>query len=345
MPFYVVLGLLCGLGAFLWIRLLRGASVAFRATRLPLMVRLTLGGAIVGALALWRPEVAGNVMPVIRDLLHQPQAVEVVLLIAGARILATSAAFGSGAVGGVFTPTLFVGAVSGTLLATAATFVPGLPALDPTAFALAGMGGFLAAAANAPVTAILMVFEMSLDHHIVLPLMVTTVVAFFMARRLGAAGIYRESLQAAGPSLFDRELRDLTVADLMRRRFRQVAPTARFSELAAEMLRSYRGQVLVVEGDGRLRGVVRLADIAPYLKDPYIAENVLALDVTEEGLPALAPDTSLPQALEVFSRATGITLPVVDGRDGRWRVLGVLDREDLYLTVSEVTRRSRARPV
>jgi CIC family chloride channel protein len=344
MPFYILLGLVCGIGAHAWMRLLRHSSKAFQFTRLPLALRLTAGGLIVGALAIWRPEAVGNGMSVIRELLQNHNyAVPLLLAVAAVKVVATAAAFGSGAVGGVFTPTLFVGAVAGALLVAASALVPGLPALDPTGFTLAGMGGFLAAAANAPITAILMIFEMSLDHHIVLPLMVTTVVALFTARRLGGESIYRESLQSGGPSLFDRELGELSVADLMRREFLQIRPAAPFSELAAQLLKSRRAQVLVTDDGALLRGLIRLSDVEPFLKDPYVAETVLAIDVSHEDLPSLTPATSLPHALEAFARCSHDTLPVVAPGDGPARVVGVLDREDLYLAVSEITRRSRAR--
>ena len=344
MPFYLLLGLVCGVGAHVWMRLLRRSTRAFAFTRLPLVLRLTLGGAIVGALAIWHPEATGNGMSVIRDLLNnQHYAVPLLLAVLAAKILATAAAFGSGAVGGVFTPTLFVGAAVGALLTFASALVPGLPALDPIGFTLAGMGGFLAAAANAPVTAILMVFEMSLHHNIVLPLMVTTVVALFTARRLGGESIYRESLQSGGPSLFDRELGELTVADLMRREFLQIRPTARFSELAARLLKSRRAQVLVTDEGALLRGLIRLDDVEPFLKDPYVAETVLAIDVIHDNLPALTPATTLAQALDTFARHKHDALPVVEAGSSPPRVVGVLDREDLFLAVSEVTRRSRAR--
>jgi len=187
---------------------------------------------------------------------------------------------------------------------------------------------------------------MSLSHHIVLPLMVTTVVALFMARRLGGESIYRESLQSAGPSLFDRDLKTLAVSDLMRREFLQVRPAARFSELAAQLLKSRRAQVWITAEDGSdLRGMVHLNDVEPYLKDLDVAETVLAIDVAHEDLPTLAVDTSLPQALETFAQNERDALPVVAETGGKRRLVGVLDREDLYLAVSEVTRRSRARPV
>ncbi len=346
MPFYLLLGLCCGIGAHLWMRLLRLSSRAFKLTRLPLAVRLPLGGVIVGALALWRPEAVGNGMSVIQHLLQAGHyTVPLLLTIATVKILATNAAFGSGAVGGVFTPTLFVGAVVGALLVAATALVPWLPALDPTGFTLAGMGGFLAAAANAPITAILIIFEMSLNHHIVLPLMVTTVVALFTARRLGGESIYRESLQSGGPSLFDGELGELKVAQFMRRDFLRIRPAARFSELASLLLKSRRAHVVVTEDGRTLSGVVQLADVEPYLRDPYVAETVLAIDVAHENMPALDAAMSLPQALEVFARNREDTIPVVEHTGAESRLAGVLDREDLYLAVSEVTRRSRARAV
>ncbi len=346
MGFYILLGLLCGMGAHLWMRLLRHSSRFFDLTRLPLTVRLPLGGLVVGALSLWRPEAVGNGMSVIHDLLaNQHYAVPLLLTVALAKIIATAAAFGSGAVGGVFTPTLFVGAVTGVLLVAVAALVPGLPALDPTGFILAGMGGFLAAAANAPITAILMIFEMSLDHHIVLPLMVTTVVALFTVRRMGGESIYRESLQSGGPSLFDGELKELRVAQFMRREFLQIRPAARFSELAAMLLRARRAHVAVTDAEGGLLGVIQLSDVEPYLHDPFVAETVLAIDVAHENVPVLDAALSLPQALDVFAHHGHDTLPVTETVDGRQRLVGVLDREDLYLAVSEVTRRSRARAV
>lgn len=346
MAFYIVLGLCCGAGAHLWMRLLRQSRTLFDATRLPFAIRLPLGGAIVGALAVWRPEAVGNGMSVIQHMLVVGHyTMPLLLTVAFVKVLATATAFGSGAVGGVFTPTLFVGAAVGSLVVAAAALVPGLPALDPTGFALAAMGGFLAAAANAPITAILMVFEMSLDHHIMLPLMVTTVVALFTARRMGGESIYRESLQSGGPSLFDGELGELKVAQFMRRDFLRILPTARFSELAAMLLKARRAHVVMTDEAGELRGVIQLADVDPYLRDPYVAEAVLAVDVAHEHVPRLDATMSLPQALDLFAKQEFDTLPVEESVDGRTRLVGVLDREDLYLAVSEITRRSRARAV
>ena len=346
MPFYILLGLLCGAGAHLWMRLLRNSSKVFELTHLPLGVRLPLGGAIVGGGAHRRPQAVGNGMTVIHELLETPGAPLLFILgIAAVKCLATCAAFGSGAVGGVFTPTLFAGATVGALTVAAARHVPAMPSLDSTGFILAGMGGFLAAAANAPITAILMIFEMSLDHHIVLPLMVTTVVALFTARRMGGESIYRESLLSGGPSLFDRELAELSVADLMRHEILRIKPAARFSELAAKLLGSRRAQVIVADDDGGLRGIVHLNDVEPFLKDPFVAETVLAFDVAHESPPTLTADQSLPSALEVFAHNPHDTLPVVVPGGEHPHVVGLLDREDLYLAVSEVTRRTRARAV
>ena len=103
--------------------------------------------------------------------------------------------------------------------------------------------------------------------------------------------------------------------------------------------------VVVTEDGSTLAGVIQLADVEPFLRDPYVAETVLAIDVAHEKVPHLDAAMSLPQALEVFARNPEDTLPVVETAGERANLVGVLDREDLYLAVSEVTRRSRARAV
>jgi CBS domain-containing protein len=162
---------------------------------------------------------------------------------------------------------------------------------------------------------------------------------------MGGESIYRESLQSGGPSLFDSELGELKVAQFMRRDYLQIRPAAHFSELATMLLKSRRAHVVVTGENGELRGMIQLSDVEPYLRDPYIAEAVLAIDVAHEAVPVLDGTLSLPQALELFARHPFDTLPVAETVEGRSQLVGVLDREDLYLAVSEITRRSRARAV
>ncbi len=166
------------------------------------------------------------------------------------KVIATSATFGSGAVGGVFTPTLFVGASLGGLLHfVIAPMFPNV-ADQSSRFALVGMGAFLAATTQAPMMAIIMLFELTLDYQVVLPLMPACVLAYYMARRVDGRSIYSESLKAKDNNPYERKLADLRVGDLMRPDPVSVPRTAPF-EVIAQTFLTQRFNYLYVTGKDR----------------------------------------------------------------------------------------------
>ena len=154
-------------------------------------------------LAVWYPQVCGNGYSEVNAVLHGRwpwQELAIVLVI---KIVATSANFGSGAVGGVFIPTLFVGSSIGYLFGVVAKAASGIAAIQPEIFALIGMGAFLAAPPRAPLMAIILIFEITLDYEVILPLMLACVVGYYTARSFPVPGIYSEELRgkkAAGNS-------------------------------------------------------------------------------------------------------------------------------------------------
>ncbi|MGE8620493.1 MAG: chloride channel protein, partial [Achromobacter spanius] len=161
----------------------------------PLWVRMALGGLIVGALSVINPEVWGNGYSVVNSMLHTQWAWQAVAAILLMKILATAASAGSGAVGGVFTPTLFVGAALGALYGT------GLQALLPagglstvSSYAVVGMGALLAATTHAPLMSILMIFEMTLSYEVMLPLMLACITGYVIAHRIRPESVYAKSL-------------------------------------------------------------------------------------------------------------------------------------------------------
>jgi len=195
---YVVLGLIAGVGAPWFLRSLRQAEKFFLGTKLPLIARLTLGGLAVGALAIKVPEVSGNGYSVVVDILNGNVVWTALLLIFVCKWLATAASFGSGAPGGVFTPSLFMGASAGYLFGTGVHAIWPSGAANPGAFALVGMGAFLSAASHAPVMAVIMLFEMTLSYDIILPLMLCSVVAYYTAKGIEDRSLYSEAFEAEG---------------------------------------------------------------------------------------------------------------------------------------------------
>ena len=168
---YVLLGIVMGLLAPAFLRSLRNAEKFFVALQFPIVLRLALGGLAVGAIAINVPAVCGNGYSVVVEIVNGKMLWGAVIGIFACKWLATMASFGSGAPGGVFTPSLFMGAGSGFLFGTGVHYLWPAGAQDPRAFALVGMGAFLAAASRAPIMAVIMLFEMTMSYDIILPLL------------------------------------------------------------------------------------------------------------------------------------------------------------------------------
>lgn len=329
---YVVLGLLSGLIAPVFLISLRHAERFFVSLKLPLVARLALGGLVVGAIAINVPDVCGNGYSVIVQILNGHLFWTAILGIFACKWLATMASFGSGAPGGVFTPSLFMGAGAGMLFGTLVHRWWPAAAANPQAFALVGMGAFLSAASHAPVMAIIMLFEMTLSYDIILPLMLCSVLAYYTAKGLEDSSLYSEALQRKSAAVPDPTLGETRVVDMMRLNPPVVAPNARFAEIARLFLSVRLNNLYVVDEAGRFVGAVSLHDIKPYLGEPALADLVIARDILRDDFPRVAPDQLLPDALANFLGIQAERLPVV-GKDGTLR--GSLAKSDLLLALVE----------
>ena len=335
---YLLLGLMAGVLAPGFLRLLRRSEHAFTRLRWPGFVRMGLGGLIVGALAVYHPEVCGNGYSTVDAILHGGWMWKGLLVILALKLLATSATFGSGAVGGVFTPTLFVGACLGYLFGTVLTHVPGFHNSSPIAFALVGMGAFLAGTTHAPIMAILMLFEMTLDYQIILPLMLTSVVAYYTSLRFDKRSIYSESLKRKGALDFQFRLSRLKVADLMKPLPVRLHENARFSEIGRAFIQNRFNYLYVTDDKERFCGAISLHDIKSYLNSPDLAELVIARDIIREDFPTVPSSVTLAEALDKFLHHDGERMPVL-GIDRRLE--GSISKTDIILALAEIESKDR----
>jgi CIC family chloride channel protein len=334
---YLCLGLFAGLVAPRFLLLLEKSERMFSAMPIPLAGRLALGGLAVGVIALLRPDqIIGNGYVVIDEIIHgrlDSWSLATVLVL---KVLATAATVGAGAVGGVFTPTLFVGAALGCLfgnLLQSPSIGHGWIA-PPSAYALVGMGCFLAATTHAPVMSILMVFEMTLDYAIVPPLMMACVTAYYTSLGIRRESIYAPSLLRKRRDDGDRPaIPDMTAGELMKPDPLSVQETARFDTIANTFVANRHLYLYVTDADGRLRGAISLHDIKGYLNDPDLAKLVIASDFLRDDFPFLVRDAKLTEALEAFSRHDGERLPVVDAVATR-KLVGYVSKTDLLLTLA-----------
>ncbi len=206
LPWFILLGLLAGwFGAF-FLKLLRWSEESFRRLPAPIYVRLMIAGLVVGVIAIEYPGVWGNGYVITNRLLREQFAPDQIplLLVTGliaAKLLATSIAVGAGTVGGVFTPTLFLGAGLGTAFALTVHRLGQATGVPSAAFALVGMGSMLAATTHSPLLAMIMIFEISLNYSLMPPLMLGCAVSVLLSRRLHAASVYTEPLRYQGSDL------------------------------------------------------------------------------------------------------------------------------------------------
>lgn len=330
---YSLLGLVSGLLAPWFIRLLNASEEWAGRIRAPVYIKTCAGGLIVGALAVFYPQVCGNGYSVVDGILRGEWLWRTLILILVFKVIATTATFGSGAVGGVFTPTLFVGASLGFLFGTGTQHLTGSLAENPSAFALVGMGAFLAAATHAPIMAIIMIFELTLDYQIILPLMLACVVGYYTSVKIEKRSIYAEALKRKGAGDYAKQLAELHIRDLMKPSPLTISLTTPFFEIA-DKFTSTRYNYLYVTDDQRFLGAVSLHDIKSYLNAPELARVVIAEDLLRAPFPAVRPDAPLAEALEHFSHHDGERLPVV-AHD--CRLLGSIAKTDVILSLAGST--------
>ena len=335
---YVILGLFAGSVAPWFLRLLDASERLAGRVRAPVFLKMLVGGLIVGVLALFHPEVCGNGYNAVNMILAGNWAWGIVAVILFSKVMATAATFGSGAVGGVFTPTLFIGASLGYLFGVAAGAVPAGLTINPSAFALVGMGAFLAATTHAPIMAIIMIFELTLDYQIILPLMLACVIGYYTSVSFEKRSIYSEALKRKGAGDYRHQLAELHVRDLMKPDPLTVSPTARFAEIGQKFIAN-RFNYLYVTDNGRFLGAISLHDIKNYLNAPELAEVVIAGDILRGDMPLIHPAASLNEALDRFACHVGERLPVVTDQ-GTQRLVGSLAKTDVILALAGSGQRS-----
>jgi CIC family chloride channel protein len=303
---YAVLGVLAGLAALLFIRLLYGAEDLFDRLRAPTPLKAIVGGALVGLIALRFPEILGVGYEAINEALTSEVLIGTLLLLVLVKIVAVSLTIGSGGSGGIFAPSLFIGSMLGGAVGTVVHGLWPQATGSPGAYALVGMGAVVGAATHAPITAILIIFELTNDYKIILPLMITCITATLLATQLQRASIYTLKLLRRGVDIHRGQtvnvLRDLACRDVMRDDFEIVEPSASVVGVISSFMRHPGSSVFVVDGVGRLQGVITIDDIRPLMADvASLGSLVIAGDMMREaGFPVFHPEDSLDEIMQRF---------------------------------------------
>ena len=331
---YGLLGVLLGHLAPPFLALLEWTKARFSALPIPVYLRLALGGLVVGLVSLGYPQVWGNGYSVIGTILDGQLAGSLLLTLFVAKVVSTAATVGSGAVGGIFTPTLFIGAAVGALANALLHLAwPAAVASTPGAYALVGMGGLLAATTHAPLTSILMVFEMTLDYDVVLPLMLACVTAHYTAKVYRAGkSVYHDALQPAGDAAWAWQLR--TVEALVKPAPAVVPDGTTVREMLDRLPRRAVQSVYVVDDSNLLLATIDPREVMEQIKSGKIHPDDPVSQLPGSVPFVLTPDMPLAVALDGFLREQVKVLPVTAGQ---WQMtlLGEVSRHDLLLAVQD----------
>jgi CIC family chloride channel protein len=346
-PIYALLGVVSAAVAVVFIRTLYWAEDYFEGLRFPPpMAMPVLGGALIGLIALLDDGVLGLSQDTLGDVLageESTRAMAVLLVLALAAICIT---IGSGASGGVFRPALFVGAMAGGVFGSVVHgLFPG-PTATSGAYATVGMAAVFAGAARAPITAVLILFEMTRDYGIVLPAMTAVAAATVVSQLLSQGTIYSIKLARRGVHIDEEPeatnvMYSLRVADTMSPIRISVSPDAELREILRALDPDPEETVLVLTDDGEIEGLITHYDVAQALLDSD-SEAHTARDICTTRVSTIFVDESLHNALATFANQGVRALPVVD-RSAPKHPLGMLRRSDITHAYTAAVEASDAR--
>jgi chloride channel protein, CIC family len=331
--FYPLLGALTGLVSALFIRCYFGMDGWWKRLPVPAAALPWIGGVLVGTMVyLSRGILVGYGHLAVRVDVFGRMAWYYLLLLAVGKILATSVTLTTGGSGGLFTPSLYIGAATGGAFGVALQgLFPGMH-ISPEAYALVGMGALVAGATNAPITGILIVFEMTNDYAIVLPLMLTTVICHHVARRLEPDSLYSGWLRRRGERIeqgADRALlTGLRVRDAYERSPQSFRAEAPLPTLLQHLQPGEQTTFPVIDADHTLLGVVTMAELGQLARDqPQLSGLLIAADVAGP-TETVTPADSLLEATRRLGTRGASALPVVDQPGGE-RLIGMLTRSHI----------------
>jgi CIC family chloride channel protein len=328
--FYFVLGFIAAITGWMFIKILYKCEDLFDNVRIHPFLKPAVGGLILGTIGLYFPQIFGVGYASIEKTLNGQMGPLLVFGLVGLKILATSLTLGSGGSGGVFAPSLFIGAMLGSSFGSLLHLLfPALP-VSPGAYALVGMAAVFAGAAQAPISAILILFEMTGDYKIILPLMIACVISTLVLKRISRDSIYTLKLRRRGIDILklkeDDLMEKIKVSEAMHKKVITVNESTLVRD-AGLMLKStsHRG-FPVLDSNGRLKGMVTHQDINNAFNSGQ--GNLSVAEIMTSNLIFCYPDETLKDALEKLGERNIGRIPVVEN-DDHGHLIGLITRKGI----------------
>lgn len=343
--FYFILGAISGLVSFLFVKVLYYSEEFFdEKFKFPDYLKPAIGGLAIGAIALIFPQVMGVGYDSINAALQGNVVWYVALGLIFIKIIATSVTLGSGGSGGIFAPSLFMGAMLGAFFGHFVhSYFPDITA-EPGAYALVAMGGLVAGTTRAPVTAIIIVFELTNDYNIILPLMVTVVISSILSSKLSRESIYTLKLVLRNIHIKEGTatniMESIFVKDVYKKEFDKINVTDNFNTVVKKVINGYGRKFPVVDNENNLKGIIITNTIKDYLLEGDALQNLLvASDLLIQDFDKVALNDNCQIALDKMKSHDFDGLVVVDSHDSN-KIVGMVWRKDIQVEYDkEIERR------
>jgi CIC family chloride channel protein len=344
-PAFLLLGIVSAGIAMIFMWSIIYADHVVGRIRMPEWLKPATGGLLIGAVAIEFPHVLGVGYGVTDAALKHALTLELLLALLVLKTAATAVSLGCRFGGGVFSPSLFVGAMTGGAFGLiAAKIFPEL-ASEQGAYSLIGMSAVAAAVLGAPMSTILIVFELTGDYKTTIAVMVATATASIIVQQALGKSFFHWQLEQRGLNLRGGRarhlLQTLTVRNVMTAEFNLVAESRTIGQIKAMMADLQPGEFIVTDAGGRLVGTFGFADLKEIAFDPALDELVNARDVAHERSPVVTPDEDLERALRLMEVAHEDQLAVVEDLDDQ-RVVGIVYHKDVLRALNHALLEAQA---
>jgi len=331
--FYLALGMLCGIVARLFTFMYFYIQQVFEEKlKTADIYKPAIGGLIVGMISIFMPQILGNGYDVMEQALTGQMFWGLAFLLVFMKIICTSITLGSGGMGGVFAPSLFIGAMVGTAFGSSVHFI--FPTLSASAetYSVVGMGAVAGAVMQAPLTNILMLFELTNDYTLILPIMATCIAASYTYQRFTKHSIYMQNLLNKGINIrHGREasiMNSIKVQDVMSTDITTIAQEMPFRKILETISYSKNFYFPVLDNRGDMTGILSFSDIREVIFEEQLGDLLVAGELANTKVYSLTPQQNLNEAMEIFSQLDVDQLPVVRSED-KLKVIGMLTRGDM----------------
>ncbi|MBW2472972.1 MAG: chloride channel protein [Deltaproteobacteria bacterium] len=329
---YVLLGILIGVLATLFIDTHFRIKDRFTALKIPKLAKPALGGLLVGIIGFGFPQVFGNGYEFMESVLLGNQTWYLLAALVLIKAVATSITLGSGLPGGLFAPCLYLGAVAGGSFGHVVVKIFPQFHLAPGAYALVGMGAFLSAATHAPMTAIFLLFEITDSYEVIVPIMLTCVIGTSIARHFKKDSLETVELSRAGIDLEAGKerniMKSLQVGDVMERDVETIPEHMTLGQFALFIEKTQHTNFPLVNAQNELTGIISVQDFMGVVFERELMNLVVVKELATADVITAHADEDLDQTMRKIGYRNIEQLPVVD-RETHRKLVGIISRRDI----------------